>query len=71
MLLYKGYVGSFMFDDKIALFVGRISNVHYPVTFQGKSVESTRQNFKDAVNEYLEWCKKYGKSPEKPLKLDP
>jgi predicted HicB family RNase H-like nuclease len=40
------------------------------IAFQGKSVESTKQSFKDAVNEYLEWCKKYDKIPEKPLKLD-
>jgi len=71
MLSYKGYVGSFTFEDKTALFVGRVSNVDYPITFQGKSVESTKQDFKDAVNEYLEWCKKYGKIAEKPLKLDP
>jgi predicted HicB family RNase H-like nuclease len=70
MFWHKGYVGSFTFDDKAALFMGRASNVHYPITFQGKSVESTKQYFKDAINEYLEWCKKYGKIPEKPRKLD-
>ena len=70
MLSYKGYVGSFTFDDKAALFLGRVSNVPYPITFQGKSVESTKKDFKDAINDYLGWCKKYGKIPEKPLKLD-
>jgi hypothetical protein len=45
--------------------MGRVSNTHYLITFQGKSVESTKQDFKDAVNEYIGWCKKYGKIPEK------
>ncbi len=63
MLSYKGYVGSFAFEDKAALFIGRVSNANYPITFQGKSVESTKQDFRDAINEYLEWCKKYGKIP--------
>lgn len=71
MLSYKGYIGSFIFDDKAALFMGRVSNVHYPITFQGKSIESTKQDFKDAINEYLGWCQKYRKIPEKPLKTDP
>jgi predicted HicB family RNase H-like nuclease len=69
MFSYKGYVGSFTFDEKMSLFLGRVSNVNYPITFQGKSVESAKRDFKDAINEYLNWCKKYDKVPEKTLKL--
>ena len=69
MFSYKGYVESFTFDEKMSLFLGRVSNVNYPITFQGKSVESAKRDFKDAINEYLNWCKKYDKVPEKPLKL--
>ena len=69
MFSYKGYVGSVTFDEKMSLFLGRVSNVNYPITFQGKSIESVTQDFKDAINEYLNWCKKYDKVPEKPLKL--
>jgi predicted HicB family RNase H-like nuclease len=68
MFSYKGYIGSFAFDEKISLFIGKVSNVSYPITFQGKSVESAKQDFKDAINEYLNWCKKYNKVPENPLK---
>ena len=67
MIKYKGYVGSFTFDEKTESFHGRVSNTHYPITFQGKSVESTKQAFKDAVNEYIDWCKKHEKVPEKPF----
>lgn len=65
MLSYKGYVGYFTFDEKTFLFLGKVSNTNYPVTFQGKSVESTEQNFRDAINEYLAWCKRYDKVPDK------
>jgi len=65
MMNYKGYVGLFEFDEKTTLFLGRISNIQDLITFQGKSIETTQQAFHDAVNEYIDWCKKHGKTPEK------
>jgi len=63
---YKGYIGLFTFDEKLGLFQGRVSNITDLITFQGKSMETTQQAFHDAVNEYIGWCKKHGKIPEKP-----
>jgi predicted HicB family RNase H-like nuclease len=65
MLKHRGYTGSFTFDEKTNLFHGKAYNTHYPITFQGKSVESTKQAFKDAINDYVAWCNKYGKNKEK------
>ena len=70
MMKYKGYVGHFTFDEKQNLFLGRVANTHDPITFQGKSVQALHQSFCDAVNEYLEWCEKYGKALEKPRPLE-
>jgi predicted HicB family RNase H-like nuclease len=61
MIEYKGYVGVFEFDEKTNLFIGKVSNAHHLITFQGKSLESTKQAFKDAICEYIEWCKKHNK----------
>lgn len=66
MLKHKGYVGVFEFDEKTSLFLGKVSNSHHLVTFQGKSVESTKKAFKDAVDEYIEWSKKHSNVWEKP-----
>ena len=63
---YKGYIGLFTFDEKLELFQGRVSNIKDLITFQGKSMETLKYAFKDAINEYLNWCKKIGKNPEKP-----
>lgn len=63
---YKGYIGDFVFDEKLELFQGKVSNSRALITFQAKSIENLRHAFQDAVNEYLEWSKKYGKEPEKP-----
>lgn len=65
MLKYRGYIGLFEFDEKTSLFYGKVSNSSYPITFEGRSIESTKEAFQYAVNEYLEWCKKYGKEAKK------
>jgi predicted HicB family RNase H-like nuclease len=70
MLTYKGYIGFFTFDEKTNLFQGKISNIHDLVTFQGYSLENTRHAFEDAVNDYIDWCHKYRKKPEKPFPLE-
>jgi|GEM_PF-1726916 len=66
MIEYKGYVGWFEFDEKSNLFLGKIANMQTLVTFQGKSVKEIKQAFQAAIDEYLGWCKKHGKEPEKP-----
>jgi len=70
MIKHKGYIGSFFFDEKTNLFEGRVSNSQYPLTFQGKSIKELKQNFHDSIDEYLQWCQKYGKIPEKPLQIE-
>lgn len=64
MIEYKGYVGSFEFDEERHLFYGKVSNIDDLVTFQGKSVKEVKESFLDAVKEYISWCKKYRAKPE-------
>ena len=66
---YKGYTGQFTYDEDADLFEGSIANIKDLVLFQGKSIETLRFDFQDAVNDYMEWCKKRGKEPEKPFSL--
>jgi predicted HicB family RNase H-like nuclease len=63
---YKGYIGQFTFNEKIELFQGKVSNINDIIIFQGKSIKTLELSFKDAINEYVTWCKKVGKDPEKP-----
>jgi predicted HicB family RNase H-like nuclease len=65
-MVYKGYIGHLSFDEKLELFQEKVSNIHDLVTFQGKSIETLQQNFHNAINEYIHWCKKHGKEPETP-----
>lgn len=65
MITHRGFIGHFIFDEKSSLFLGKVANSHDLITFQGKSVSETKESFRDAVNDYIDWCKKYNKTPEK------
>ena len=66
MVEHKGYMGRFEFDEKADLFRGKVFNIRDLITFEGKTVESTKLAFKNAVNEYLSWCEKHRASPKAP-----
>ena len=68
MIKYKGYIGVFAFDEKANLFDGKVSNTDDLIIFQGKSIEEVRYAFRDAINEYVQWCRNRGVEPEKPQK---
>jgi predicted HicB family RNase H-like nuclease len=65
---YKDYQGSVEFSDEDNLFFGRLIGINDRILFEGDSVETLRNNFQEAVEDYLEICKKMGKNPEKKYK---
>jgi len=66
MIEYKGYLGDVNFDSEAHLFHGEVINTRDVITFQGKSVDELEKAFIDSVEDYLEWCKEDGISPERP-----
>ena len=70
MINYKGYIGQFDFDETKNIFYGSVTNTHDLIIFHGKSIKETQEAFQDAIDKHLEWCKKYGKDPEKPFSLE-
>jgi len=66
-MIYKGYQGQVTFDEDAKIFHGEVAGLRDVVTFQGTSVAELEQAFKDSVNEYLDFCKELGRSPEKPF----
>ena len=65
MLKHKGYTGYVIFDDEARIFHGELVGIRAVITFQGTTVEEIERAFIDSVDDYLEWCKKRGKEPEK------
>ena len=66
MMNYKGYIGKVDFDDEQHIFTGVVINTRAVITFQGSSVKELEDEFKNSVNDYIEWCNKDGVEPEKP-----
>lgn len=66
---YKGYIGQFTYDEDLDIFEGNITNIKELVLFQGKSMDSLRSDFQDAINDYIDWYKKRGKEPDNPFPL--
>jgi predicted HicB family RNase H-like nuclease len=64
---YKGYQGTVTYDDEAKIFYGEVVGLKDVITFQGTTVDELDQAFKDSIDDYLEFCKKKGRDPEKPF----
>src|ERR1700722_18025959 len=67
MMKYKGYTGHVEYDDEIKIFHGEVVGIKDVVTFQGRTVDEIEQAFKDSIDDYLEFCAKKKRTPEKPF----
>lgn len=67
MLKYKGYTGRVEFDDEAGLFHGEVLDLRDVVTFQGTSVEELEKEFRDSIEDYLEFCEERGEEPDRPF----
>ncbi len=63
---YKGYAAQIEYSAEDGCFVGHIAGINDIVGFHGESVAGLRVAFKEAVDDYLEVCKKLKRSLLKP-----
>ena len=68
VLTYKEFIGVVHFSSKDDMFYGKIEGINDLVTFEGKSVSELKNSFKEAVEDYIELCKKVNKEPLKSFK---
>jgi predicted HicB family RNase H-like nuclease len=67
-LQHRGYNGSVEYSAEDKMLHGRVVGIRDMISFGGKSVRELEKNFREAVEEYIEFCKKRGKAPDKPFK---
>jgi predicted HicB family RNase H-like nuclease len=67
-LQYRGYDGSVLYSAEDKMLHGRILGIRDMVSYGGTNVRSLEKNFREAVDEYLEFCKAEGKTPNQPFK---
>jgi predicted HicB family RNase H-like nuclease len=65
-LEYKGYLGSIEYDkDDKHLYGCVLGMTKDSITYEGNTVEELENDFKDAIESYLDGCKELGIKPRK------
>lgn len=68
VLEYKGYFGSIEVSIEDNVLYGKLLHINDLITFEAETVGELENVFKEAVDDYLEYCTQLGKEPEKPFK---
>lgn len=50
---YKGYTGSYMWDEEAQVYHGTLNNMSDVITFRGKTIKDMMADFEDAVEDYI------------------
>lgn len=61
--IYKGYIGYFEIDGEIIR--GRVINCNDVITYHGKTIKETVEEFRISVDDYLLFCKELGTFPDR------
>ncbi|MET3120892.1 putative HicB family RNase H-like nuclease [Oxalobacteraceae bacterium GrIS 2.11] len=64
-MTHKGYLAKIDYSDEDELFTGRLAGIDDVVGFHGSSVTELKAAFVEAVEDYIDTCKKLGKKPQK------
>ena len=67
-LEHRGYFGSVMFSAEDDCLWGKLLGIRDTVAYDGKDIRTIRKNFRDAVDDYLAFCKEEGREPNVPYK---
>ena len=68
VLEYRGYYGAVEYSATDNIFFGKVIGVSSLISFEGDSVQSLREDFEGAIDDYLEMCTEKGIEPEKAYK---
>ncbi len=68
MFEYKGYSGSVEYSSTDNVLFGKVVGIKGLISYEGDSVQKLKEDFENAVDEYLEVCFEAGVEPQKPYK---
>ena len=64
-MTYRGYAARIDYDDEDAILTGHIAGIRDSVGFHADTVETLRDAFHEAVEDYIETCARIGNEPQK------
>ena len=65
LLEHKGYHGTVEYSAADKILFGKVIGVNSLISFEGDTVASLEEDFKGAVDDYLDLCAEKGIEPEK------
>jgi len=69
IMRYKGYWAEIKYSDEDECFYGIIEGLkNTSISFEGSSVKELKKDFKDAIDNHLQYCKENNEPPEKQCK---
>ncbi len=68
MLEYKGYYGTVDFSISDNILFGKIVGVQSLISYEGDSIQSLQEDFRQAIDDYLEMCAENNVQAEKTYK---
>ena len=68
VLAYKGYHTKVEYDSISSVLFGKIEGIGDLVTFQSDALGDVEREFHNAVDDYLDFCERMGKAPDKEYK---
>lgn len=67
LLKYKGYTGSVDYSEEDNCLYGKVLGMSKDtITYEGQDVNELRQDFEEAIDDYIAMCKAQGKEPRTP-----
>ncbi len=67
-LEYKNYMGTVEYSAEDDILYGKVIGINGLVSYEGDSVQSLKEDFEEAVDDYLEMCMDQGVEPQKTYK---
>jgi predicted HicB family RNase H-like nuclease len=64
-LEYKNFIGTVNFSEEDDVFYGKLVGINALVTFEGQTVAGLKKAFKEAVSDYIKYCKTKGIKAQK------
>ena len=68
LLEYKGYNGTVEYSAEDGVLFGKVIGIKSLISYEGQSISELKNDFEDAIEDYLELCKEKGIVPEKTYK---
>ena len=65
-MTYNGFAARVEYSEEDGCFVGHVAGIRDVVGFHGESVDELRSAFEEAVDDYVETCRKLGREPNHP-----